>query len=229
MKSAIGLIAKAPIDGEVKTRLCPPLEPHEAREVAISMLRDGADAAGATDADLWCVHTGDPALLTLHLPSGTSLLLQRGAGLAERLANAQRELHDVGYDRVLLVAGDAPTVDTDYLDAGLAALVDHEVVLGPAVDGGYTLIGSSRPTPTLFAVTMSTDAVLDDTIAQAVAADLRVCLLAERGDLDTLQDLVIAMDAGWLAHAPRTLRLVTDILERHGTTVGHGWVGSDGS
>lgn len=215
MKAAIGLMAKAPINGQVKTRLCPPLQPHEAREAAISMLRDGAEAAGATDADLWCVHTGDPALLTPHLPTGTSLLLQRGAGLAERLANAQRELHDAGYDRVLLVAGDAPTVDTDYLDAGLAALRDHEVVLGPAADGGYTLIGSSRPTPSLFAITMSTDAVLDDTIAQAVEARLRVHLLDERGDLDTLQDLAVALEAGWLSHAPRTLRLANDILQRH--------------
>ena len=175
MRAAIGLMAKAPIDGQVRTRLCPPLEPHEACAAAMSMLRDGADAQGAIGADPWCVHT----------------------------------------------------LDTDYLAAAIAALVDHEVVLGPAVDGGYSLIGSSRPTPTLFAVTMSTDAVLEDTIARA-AAGLRVRLLAERGDLDTLQDLVIAMDAGWLAHAPRTLRLVTDVLQRHGTAVGGaGRVGSD--
>jgi len=211
MRSAIGLMAKAPVVGGVKTRLCPPMRPDQARDAAVAMLQDAAEQARATGADVWCVHTGDPALLTPHLPPGTSLLLQRGEGLAERLAAAQRDLHAAGYDRVLLVGGDCPTVDTTYLAAGLDALADHGVVIGPAADGGYTLIASTRPTPSLFTITMSTDRVLDDTIARAEGAGLRVHLLGPRGDLDTVEDLLLALDAGWLAGAPRTARLAAEL------------------
>lgn len=204
MTAAIGVMAKAPVAGEVKTRLCPPLTPQQAREAAVAMLADSAQTVAAVDAAAWCVHTGDPALLRAHLPAGTALLAQRGAGLAERLAAAQADLHARGHDRVLLIGGDCPTLDRDDLVAALAVLDDHDVVLAPAVDGGYTAVGTRRPCAALFAVEMSTDRVLDETVARARAAGLSVGVTAVRGDLDTAEDLVAALDAGWLRHAPRT-------------------------
>ncbi len=215
MRSAIGLMAKAPIAGQVKTRLCPPLQPEAARQAAIGMLHDAAEQARATGADLWCVHTGDPALLAPHLPEGAALLSQRGEGLAERLAAAQQDLHAAGYDRVLLVGGDCPTADAAYLSTGLASLTHHDVVLGPSVDGGYTLVGSSRPTPTLFDVTMSTTRVLQHTVARAERDGMTIHLLDRRGDLDTVDDLIGALDSGWLATAPLTAALAAQLAEHH--------------
>lgn len=204
MNAAIGIMAKAPVAGEVKTRLCPPLTPDEARDAAADMLADVAATVGMVDATLWCVHTGDPALLRAHLPVGTALLAQRGERLGERLSAAQEDLHAHGYDRVLLVGGDCPTLDRRDLAAALALLDDHDVVIGPAVDGGYTAIGSRRPCPSLFDVQMSTERVLTETVALARAGGLSVARIAVRADLDTAEDLVSALAAGWLHHAPRT-------------------------
>lgn len=213
MRSAIGLMAKAPVVGQVKTRLCPPMSPGQALAAAVAMLRDAAEQADATGADVWCVHTGHPSLVAPHLPPETSLLRQRGDGLAERLAAAQHDLHAAGYDRVLLVGGDCPTVDTSYLMGALEALSDHAVVLGPAADGGYTLIASTKPTPALFAVTMSTTGVLEDTVARAEAEGLGIHLLEARGDLDTVEDLLLALRSGWLAAAPRTAAVATGLAD----------------
>jgi uncharacterized protein len=209
----VGIMAKAPLAGAVKTRLCPPLTAEEARDAAVAMLRDCADATSRTTADLWCVHTGAAGDLAPHLPAGSCLLLQRGDGLAERLAAAQDDLHGEGYHGVILVGADCPTLDADYLRDAVRALDDHEVVLGPATDGGYTLIGSRQPTPELFEVRMSTSQVLQETVARAHEAGHTPHLLAPRSDLDTVGDVLDALEAGWLDQAPRT-RALADRLRR---------------
>jgi uncharacterized protein len=196
VRAAIGLVAKAPVAGKVKTRLCPPCTPEEAAEIATALLLDTAASAAATGHDVWCVHLGDPA---------GQERAQRGADLGERLAGAQADLHGRGYDRVVLLGADCPTVEPALLAAAVAALDGADVVLGPARDVGYTLIGTAVPRPeVLVDVEMSTPRVLADTLARAEAAALRVALVAERHDLDTVADLAAALAAGQLDHAPRT-------------------------
>lgn len=85
----------------------------------------------------------------------------------------------------------------------------------PSTGGGYTLVGSSRPTPTLFDVTMSTTRVLQHTAARAERDGMGVHLLDRRGDLDTVDDLIIALDSGWLATAPLTAALADQLADRH--------------
>jgi uncharacterized protein len=215
---AIGLIAKAPLAGAVKTRLCPPLSLAGAAALAAGLLLDAHDAARRTGHDVWCVYAGPVGPLRRLLPCGTHLLAQDGDDLAARLAGAQRDLHghDHAYDRVLLVGADCPTVDTALLRTAIASLDDADLVLGPAADGGYTLIGSTRPIPAFFAgVRMGTAAALRDTLAAAAAADLRVAEVEQRHDLDTIGDLRAALDAGQLAGAPRTRRAAARLLAPH--------------
>ncbi|MGH8895858.1 MAG: TIGR04282 family arsenosugar biosynthesis glycosyltransferase [Egibacteraceae bacterium] len=206
MKVAVGLIAKVPEAGRVKTRLCPPLTPPEAAELAAAMLADTLAAAVSSGADPWCVYDGDERLLARHLGLPVPLLCQTGGGLEARLAAAQAELFACGYDRVLLLGADCPTVSGAYLREAIDALADADLVLGPAVDGGYTLIGTNAPSLALFdGVPMSTDRVLTDTVERAVRQRLRTRLLAWRHDLDTVADLAEARASGQLAHAPATL------------------------
>lgn len=212
MRVAVGVMAKAPVVGEVKTRLTPPLTAEEATSVAVAMLRDVAGHAAATGADVWGVHTGDGERVACHLPPGARLMPQRGRDLGPRLAAAQRDLHEAGYERVLLVGADCPTLDTAYLDRALEVLGHASVVLGPAADGGYTLIGSTHPVPRLFEVTMSTASVLDDTLARAWEVGVDPAVLEPRDDLDTADDLVRAWEGGWLAHAPQTRDLVANVV-----------------
>jgi uncharacterized protein len=209
VKVAVGLIAKVPEAGRVKTRLCPPLIPSEAAEVAVAMLADTLASAVSSGADPWCVYDGDERLLARHLRLPVPLLRQVGGELDARLAAAQADLFARGYDRVLLLGADCPSVSGAYLCQAIDALADTDLVLGPAIDGGYTLIGTNAPSPALFdGMPMSTDRVLTDTLERAVQQRLQVRLLAWRYDIDTIADLVDARASGQLAHAPATLAVV---------------------
>jgi glycosyltransferase A (GT-A) superfamily protein (DUF2064 family) len=152
------------------------------------------------------VHAGAPTALRALLAGDVGMVAQRGAGLAERLAAAQADLHAAGYGRVLLIGADCPTLDAAYLRDAAGLLDRAEVVLGPACDGGYTLIGSRAPEPGLFEVTMSTPRVLRDTQARARALGRSTALLDPRHDLDVIADFAAALAAGQLDHAPRARR-----------------------
>jgi len=218
---AVVLIAKTPLAGQVKTRLCPPLSGAQAAAVATALLCDAADAATATGADTWCAYHGDEAVLRRLLPDAVRLLPQRGGDLAQRLAAAQADVFAIGYERVVLYGADCPTVAAADLCLALESLDHADVVLGPAADGGYTILASSRPTPALFdGVVMSTEQVLADTLR--LAAGLQVTLLDSRHDLDTVADLLAALDDGQLDNAPRTHELVGQLLARRPRPPGGG-------
>jgi len=205
VRVAVGLVAKAPVPGQVKTRLTPPLSAEQAAGVAAALLADMAGTALATGYDVVCVATGDAAVIRCALPRGLPVLRQRGDGLAERLANAQAELFAAGYERVLLVGADCPTLDVAYLTAVVAALDQVEVVLGPANDGGYTVIGTTRSLPVLFRdVPMSTSRTAAATVARCRGAGLSLRLLPVRRDLDRAGDLRAALAGGELSAAPAT-------------------------
>lgn len=213
MKVALGLVAKAPVPGRVKTRLCPPFSSEQAAGLAAALLSDTAATALATGYETVCVATGDGAVLRTVLPGGVPMLAQRGEGLARRLANAQADLFAGGYSRVLLVGGDCPTLDAPYLAAAVAALDDVDVVLGPAWDGGYTVIGSNRPCRALFeGVPMSTSRTAAATVARCEAAGLSLRLLPTRRDLDVVADLRAAVAGGELAAAPATRAFLDAML-----------------
>jgi uncharacterized protein len=141
---ALVVIAKAPVAGRVKTRLCPPCTPAQAARLARAALEDtlaACDEAGIGRRVL--VLEGDPDGL---LPPGWELIAQRGDGLAERLAHA---FADVG-GPACLVGMDTPQVTAGQLRAGLAGLARAEAVFGPAHDGGYWAIGLRAPDAAVF-------------------------------------------------------------------------------
>jgi len=209
VRPAIGVIAKAPVARQVKTRMCPPLTPDEAAALAAALLADTVATARDSGADVWAVTAGTAAGFSGVLPPELPHLAQRGDGLAARLAAAQADLFARGYERVLLLGGDCPTVPAAHLRSALALLEDADAVLGPARDGGYTLVATARPLAVLFAgVPMSTGHTLTATLAAAHGAGLRTALLPPRHDLDTIADLRAALAAGELASAPATLAAV---------------------
>ncbi len=210
-RCAVVLIAKAPVAGQVKTRLCPPLSGAQAAAMATALLCDAADAAAATGVDTWCAYHGDETVVRRLLGDAVGLLPQRGVDLAQRLAAAQADVFAKGYERAVLYGADCPTVGTADLCSALRSLDHADVVLGPAADGGYTLLAASRPTPQLFdGVVMSTERVLADTLART--GGIRVALLRTRHDLDTVADLLAALNEGQLDDAPRTRDLVSRLL-----------------
>jgi uncharacterized protein len=147
------VIAKAPVAGRAKTRLCPPLSPAQAAELAEAALCDTLEAVLRTPAARRVlVLEGPPGDW---LPVGIEVIPQRPVGFAERLAGA---FEDVG-EPAFLIGMDTPQVTPTLLDAALDALGVPEIdaALGPCEDGGYWGIGLRHADARVFAgVPMST-------------------------------------------------------------------------
>jgi glycosyltransferase A (GT-A) superfamily protein (DUF2064 family) len=156
------------------------------------------------------------------LSTGTGrryLLAQRSGNLGQRIVQIDGLLRTQGEQRVIMLGTDCPTLDAHYLAQANAALHTHEVVLGPARDGGVVLMGSARPWPDLAPLPWST-ADLDTALAERCrAAGCRVARLAQLADVDTVADvrglaLKLTGDArasrralsAWLAEQPDLLQ-----------------------
>jgi glycosyltransferase A (GT-A) superfamily protein (DUF2064 family) len=134
------VIAKAPVPGRVKTRLCPPCTPEQAAAIAAAAFADTVAAGRASDAARHVLlHCGQFAVA-----AGWHRVPQRGDGLAERLANgfADTALPGTGS---LLIGMDTPQVTPELLDTLAAALDGADAVLGPAEDGGWWALALRDP------------------------------------------------------------------------------------
>lgn len=192
-RCALAVVAKAPRAGEVKTRLAPALTVGEAASLAGCLLADVAanvaEVAARTDAYGVLVFSpaGAEAAFEGLLPDGFGMLAQRGAGLGERLVNACEDLFARGCGALCLINADGPTLPPAYLERAVNALKlpGERIVLGPAEDGGYYLVGLSRPNPHLFdAIEWSTSSVLSQTLERAAAVGLEVEMLPAWYDVD---------------------------------------------
>jgi rSAM/selenodomain-associated transferase 1 len=184
------LLAKTPVPGRVKTRLCPPCTPEQAAAIAAAMLADTVDVLTAAPAvRRTLVVDGD-----LAAPPGWHRHPQRGEGLGERLAAAYADTALPGV-ATLLVGMDTPQLRLGHLVAAGAALATAGAVLGPAEDGGWWALGLRDPAvaDVLRGVPMSTS----DTGAATRAALRRRGL--DAATLPTLRDVDTAADAWTVA------------------------------
>ncbi len=144
-------------------------------------------------------------------------LLPQGPGdLGDRLARVFEQLYGEGRP-VLAVGSDCPGLTTARIQVAAAALRRTDVVLGPALDGGYYLVGLRKPYPELFQdIPWSTPAVLERTRSRAAETGLTVQLLEPARDLDTPEDLYEwyagARSEEFASGYPRTWRLLHTIL-----------------
>lgn len=201
-ESALIIFAKAPIPGQVKTRLCPPLTPDEAASLHGSVVLDMLERSRGTasmDRFLACAPSADHVFFKiLEERYGIRLVTQIGGDLGARMARAMAEAFASGYQRVLVIGTDLPTLPGPAFGDAVKLLAAHDLVLGPALDGGYYLIGLRKPAPELFAgVPWSTNRVLAVTQDKAAALGLTTALLPVRRDIDTVEDLAALIeDAG---------------------------------
>jgi glycosyltransferase A (GT-A) superfamily protein (DUF2064 family) len=180
-------MAKAPVPGRVKTRLCPPLSAREAAGVAEAALADTLDAVAACGASRRVVALeGEPGPW---LPPGFEVIPQRGRDLAERLAAAWADSGGPGVQ----IGMDTPQVGAAELDRLLARLDrPRTAVLGHATDGGWWVIGlGDAAAPAVFAgIPMSTPVTGACQERRLRALGLDVILAPVRRDIDTAADLV---------------------------------------
>lgn len=197
----IAIMAKASHPGRCKTRLVPPLTFDSAAALNTAFLRDiGANiAAAARQAPIQGMAAyhpiGEERFFDDVLPADFRLIPPREAGFGMGLINAARDILDAGYGSMCLVNSDSPTLPSVYLAeaARQLALPGDRVVLGPAADGGYYLIGLKRFHLRMFEeIDWSTERVYRQSLDRAAELDLEVVALPGWYDVDdheTLREL----------------------------------------
>jgi rSAM/selenodomain-associated transferase 1 len=229
---AIGIFCKTPAPGLSKTRLSPPLRPDECAAISACFIRDLtatiAEVARDGGATGYAVYTpaGTESTLRTLLPPGFRLLPQCEGDFGVRLMTATRELLQT-HAGAIMVNADSPTLPTGFLVEAARALQrpGDRVVLGPAEDGGYFLIGLKRPHRRLFEdIAWSTDRVFGQTLDRAAELGLETVILPRWYDVDDPESLRRLLDEvlgsgdpeGYAA--PHTARILRDLFAEIGTT-----------
>ena len=189
---AVAIMCKMPIAGKSKTRLTPPLHPAESAALSACFISDLSNTiqslADEDDVTGYAVYTpnGTDAHLRRLLPESFKLWLQGEGDLGARLLKGTADLLDAGHEAAVLVNSDSPTLPKAILrEAVNAARRGDNVTLSPALDGGYTLIGLSRPHARLFEnVPWSTSEVYRCTLERAREIGLPVINVPGWYDVD---------------------------------------------
>ena len=192
--NALVVMAKAPLVGEVKTRLAPPLSLKEAAELYRCLLLDLLENVRSFEgADLYVAFSPAAAAALFHeiTPRDFVCFPQRRDDLGERMASIFEDLFEKSYERAVVIGSDLPVFPSSFLrDAFRALAGSSDVVLGPSRDGGYYLIGLSRLVPEIFTgMPWGTARVLQATRDRLSRVGVEPSLLPGWFDVDTVEDL----------------------------------------
>jgi rSAM/selenodomain-associated transferase 1 len=188
---ALGVFVKAPAAGHVKTRLAADMGAARAAELYRLLGRGVVSAcvSPAHDTVVWFAPAAARRVVRAWLQGlGVSAFrAQAPGGLGRRMAAAFQRHFGEGARRV--IGSDCPGVDSRLISAAFAQLDQHDLIIGPAHDGGYYVIGLRRAVSQLFrGIAWSTDRVLEQTLARARRLGLRPALLPILRDVDTVSD-----------------------------------------
>lgn len=185
----IGLFAKEPVAGQVKTRLSPALTAEQACRLYQVALSETVNRLLCAEWGLVICYAGRRQWFSERFPE-LPLLAQQGEGLGARMGNAVQKLFDLFDGPVLLAGSDSPDLPISLIDQVLQALQATEVATIPCHDGGYVAIGLKRPTAALFAgIPWSTCGVLQATRQACHRLGLSYQETAAWYDLDEIDDL----------------------------------------
>jgi rSAM/selenodomain-associated transferase 1 len=191
MDRVLGLFAKWPRPGEVKTRLAAATSEAWAAAVALAFLRDLIERLSAVPARrVLTFAPADAGPLFAELARDRFALAPQADGdLGRRLASFLGEQLAAGTGAVVVLGSDSPTVPLAHVEQAFAELERADVVLGPATDGGYYLVGCARRVPPIFdGIAWSGPTVLAETVARLAEPSGRLALLPPWYDVDSLED-----------------------------------------
>jgi rSAM/selenodomain-associated transferase 1 len=188
--AVVVVVCKAPERGRVKTRLAREIGDDKALRVYALMMAalfanlgtsSSYDVCPCVDGNINLVHAGT-----------IDAIAQHGDSLGERICNAIRDCN--AYEKKIVIGSDTPNITSDIIHHAVDALDTSDVVIGPAVDGGYYLIGMNELHESIFdGIPWSTDAVFIETCRRIESAGLTYDVLPEMRDIDTLEDLNAVM------------------------------------
>lgn len=206
--NAVILFARHPVPGQVKTRLQSRISPEEACALYRAFLEDARGQLNALkDVDGFvAVHggEGESGFFEPFVQSGVKVIGQEGADLGERMANVFSAKFNEGYEKVVVIGSDSPTMPAAYIEQALNTARD--LVLGPSTDGGYYLIGMKEKVTDVFqGIHWGTEKVLAATLDKVNAASVSVDLLPPWYDVDHPEDLdFLKAHLGWMQQAGLT-------------------------
>lgn len=186
-----------PEPGKTKTRLIPALGEKGAARLSRRMTQHALATverfAEKRTMEVFVLHEGgSDEQMKRWLETRWNLRPQQGDGLGERLIHSFDQAFGEGADSVVTIGTDCPELSTGILVSAFDALVDSDLVIGPARDGGYYLIGLRRPAPKLFqGISWGTADVLGQTFNRVKKLGLRMAVLPSRSDVDRVEDLPV--------------------------------------
>jgi hypothetical protein len=187
--ASLGIFAKQPLPGLVKTRLSPPLTPVLAAQLYMCCLQETVRLADRGGWDTVLFYQGQRQFFSQSFPD-LQLEEQTGGDLGQRLAHAFASRFAAGAQQVVIIGSDSPDLPTTLIRQAFAGLNEHDAVLAPAGDGGYVLIGLRHCAPDLFQnIPWSTGEVFAATRKRISELQLNALELPEWHDVDDVASL----------------------------------------
>jgi hypothetical protein len=190
---AILVFSKAPVVGQVNTRLVPYITAEQAASLHEELTHDRlrmCTSTGLCDVQLWCSPVTDhPFFSDCRQRYGVRLYTQTGNDLGERISAALQKMLGP-YKKIIIIGTDAPALEIDTIEAVVNELEHRDIVLVPAEDGGYVLLAASKHHQDLLVdVPWGTESVLANTVRNIGRLGLSYSLLGECWDVDRPEDL----------------------------------------
>jgi rSAM/selenodomain-associated transferase 1 len=181
------IFLKAPLRGQVKTRLCQQIGEQAGLDAYNTILRRlFGNLSPLDDVEVWFSPPDSLSAIQPLLPEAWEKRPQQGRTLGERLEFAFASAFSRGATNVAVIGSDCPYVQPRHISQTCELLHSNDLVLGPALDGGYWLLGLNKPCPKLFQeIPWSSPNVLAMTLERAKANGLKAALLDTLEDIDT--------------------------------------------
>ncbi len=189
MKKALIIFQKNAELGKVKTRLAKDVGNEKALEIYNYLTNFTHDLIQKLDVDKFLFYS-DYLPENQNFPEDYHLKIQTGNDLGERMFNAFKEVKSFGYESVVIVGTDCIELTMEILETAFDKLENTDFVVGPAIDGGYYLLGSTKLDKSIFMdKTWSSNTVFSDTIKNLEENEASYFLLPILSDIDTVDDL----------------------------------------
>ena len=224
------VFAKNPVPNQVKTRLFTHMSPKQAALIYRAFLIDWCEALSEiSDIDLVIAYTPAGSQPDFQEMIGDDVIYieQIGSDLGARLTSATQWASKNGYDKILLVGSDSPTLPLSHITQAVEGLDSHGIIIGPSIDGGYYLIAFSTgclaaAVPYIFeGIAWSTPQVFQQTIERIRSVEVSLGLLHPWYDIDTYDDLTFLYAhisatrySGDVVRAIRTEKLLLELFSK---------------
>ena len=193
MNNQLIVFLRKPVRGEVKTRLASGIGQDQALSVYKWLISITLDAAKKVNAEIHLFL--DRTDKEFNVPDSFSIHVQDGSDLGERMMNSFKSLSGNGEKNTIIIGSDCPEMHEDILDEAYMKLSEKDLVVGPAVDGGFYLLGMKKAHTGLFdGIVWGGENVFDRLVSNARLLNLSFTVLGHKRDIDEASDFTLFKD-----------------------------------